>query len=361
LSLAELTKQAQRFETVTLAQDIAILEELRRQARQSNAGRALLDATLVRLALSEQFSSVADLMARVGGAPSIPTQKKKLEPVEGSGFGVQGAVNRIALPLNKPEAEAGGDAPGSSDADSTAPPLPTTEPKSDLGPQSLVLSPSSVPTPAAPMDFDLGDSDDDDSLPAVGKVWEEGPALSMATIMARDKQKAQAAPAQPVAANSNVDSVDPTDLPAVHRAMLALIARQGQKSLEGLLSQGQFAGVEDGRAILRYPKSQETTVRLLDRNGKRKLVVEALSEVLNQPVGVLFEIDPNDDSPSTPPASSAAARPAAPRPTHPAPAPAPESPAAPSIRVTAELRAELEQDPLIRSLIELGGSIVKVE
>jgi DNA polymerase-3 subunit gamma/tau len=354
LSLAELTKQAQRFETVTLAQDIAILEELRRQARQSNAGRALLDATLVRLALSEQFSSVADLMARVGGAPSIATQKKKLEAVEGSGFGVQGSGNTNP---NKPEAEAGGDAPGSLDADAS---VPTPEPKPNLSPQSSVLSPSSVPTPAAPMDFDLGDSDDGDSLPTVGKVWDDGPKLSLATIMARDKQKTQVAPSTPIAGDSNIEPIDPTDLPAVHRAMLALIARHGP-SLQGLLSQGQFAGVEDGRAILRYPKSQETTVRLLDRNGKRELVVDALSQILNQPVGVRFEIDPNDDSLAAPTTSIASARPAASRPTNSAPAPAPEPPAAPSIRVTAELRAELEQDPLIRSLIELGGSIVKVE
>jgi hypothetical protein len=211
------------------------------------------------------------------------------------------------------------------------------------------------------MDFDLDDSDDGDSLPAVGKVWDDSPKLSLATIMARDKQKAQIAPTQPVAANSNVESIDPTDLPAVHRAMLALIARQGQKSLEGLLSQGQFAGVEDGRAILRYPKSQETTVRLLDKNGKREAVVDALSEVLNQRVGVRFELDvAGDDSQAAPPPSPLS-RPTAPRLASSAPAPAPEAPAAPSIRVTAELRAELEQDPLIRSLIELGGSIVKVE
>ena len=348
LSLAELNKQAQRFETVTLAQDIAILEELRRQARQSNAGRALLDATLVRLALSEQFSSVADLMARVGGASAVPTQKKKLESVEGSGFKLQASENPDSP---NPEAEAAGDAPDSSDPSAS---VQTTEPKSDLRSESPILSPSSIPTPASPMDFDLGD--DDDSLPAVGKVWDESPKLSLATIMARDKQKAETAP--PASPDSNIESVDPTDLSAVHKAMLAMIARHGP-SLQGLLSQGQFAGVEDGRAILRYPKSQETTVRLLDRNGKRELVVDALSEILNQRVGVRFEIDLNDDSPGAPPASAASARPASPRPAN--PSPAPEAAATPSIRLTAELRAELEQDPLIRSLIELGGSIVKVE
>src|SRR5690606_41420254 len=47
----DLHKQAQQFDAVTLAQDITMLEELRRLLRTSQAGRALLDATLVRLAL----------------------------------------------------------------------------------------------------------------------------------------------------------------------------------------------------------------------------------------------------------------------------------------------------------------------
>jgi DNA polymerase-3 subunit gamma/tau len=67
LTLDELNQQARRFEATTLTQDIAILEDLRRQLRQTQAGRALLDATLVRLALSEQFTAISDLLARVNG------------------------------------------------------------------------------------------------------------------------------------------------------------------------------------------------------------------------------------------------------------------------------------------------------
>ena len=58
---AALDQQAARFDPAVLSQDIVILEELRRAARQSQAGRALLDATIVRLALSEQFTPVAQL------------------------------------------------------------------------------------------------------------------------------------------------------------------------------------------------------------------------------------------------------------------------------------------------------------
>jgi DNA polymerase III subunit gamma/tau len=83
MSAAELVKQASRFEPVILAQDIAILEELRRNLRQNQTGRALLDATLVRLALAEQFTSISELLS--GGTAATPAagaaaaQKKKLD------------------------------------------------------------------------------------------------------------------------------------------------------------------------------------------------------------------------------------------------------------------------------------------
>src|SRR5688572_14710131 len=70
LSMEELLNQANQFDPGALAQDIAILEELRRQVRQSQAGRALLDAALVRLAMSEQFASIGDLLSRLDGGPS---------------------------------------------------------------------------------------------------------------------------------------------------------------------------------------------------------------------------------------------------------------------------------------------------
>src|SRR5262249_22733718 len=67
IPMDELAAQAERFDPVVLSQDIAILEELRRNLRSTQAGRALLEATLVRLALAGQFTSVQDLLAGVSG------------------------------------------------------------------------------------------------------------------------------------------------------------------------------------------------------------------------------------------------------------------------------------------------------
>lgn len=73
----DLNQQAERFDPVTLTQDIVILEELRRAARTSQAGRALLDATLVRLALAEQFTPVAELMAQNNVSITAESAAKK--------------------------------------------------------------------------------------------------------------------------------------------------------------------------------------------------------------------------------------------------------------------------------------------
>src|SRR5258708_633115 len=67
LAMDDLVDQANRFDPVALTQDITMMEELRRNIRQSQAGRALLDATLVRIALADQFSSIGDLLSRLDG------------------------------------------------------------------------------------------------------------------------------------------------------------------------------------------------------------------------------------------------------------------------------------------------------
>ena len=88
--MEELAAQAERFDPVALTQDIAILEELRRNVRQSQAGRALLDATLVRLALADSSRRSASCWDAWKGMdqvhrhdprplhdPRLPPRKKK--------------------------------------------------------------------------------------------------------------------------------------------------------------------------------------------------------------------------------------------------------------------------------------------
>ncbi len=68
---SQAAEQAQRFDASGLVYLIALLENLSRHAKASATPRALLDATVVRLALAENMADVSALLA--GNAP----QKKK--------------------------------------------------------------------------------------------------------------------------------------------------------------------------------------------------------------------------------------------------------------------------------------------
>src|SRR5689334_10893544 len=83
LAMEDLLNQANQFDAAALTQDIAVLEELRRHIRQSQAGRALLDATLVRMALADQFASIGQLLARLdrrGGGGTTKTARPTPAP-----------------------------------------------------------------------------------------------------------------------------------------------------------------------------------------------------------------------------------------------------------------------------------------
>ena len=181
---------------------------------------------------------------------------------------------------------------------------------------------------------------------------------------------ASAAPATK-AESSNVEPVETNGLPAKWKTLLALIAKTGP-ALSGLLTHGQLVAVEDGRAVIRYSKQHETFVKMLERNGKKDVLRDALSQVLEQPVGVRFEVD----DAVVPATATTTAAVAAPLPTtspvqspRPAPKPAAAPPPPPpvetanTIRVTDEIRAKLyESEPLIRAVVDqLGGNIIKLE
>ncbi len=329
----DLIAQAEQFDAAVLSQDITILEELRRQARQSGAGRALLDATLVRLALAEQFASVGELLSRVDGtSTTAPAQKKKPEPI--------------------------------TERQTTAAPSP---PVSD---------------------------EEDDDLPRPGKVWDNsGPSLPE---LLKQQRSAPAPPApEPVAtpepgaapvasessaaASSNVEVVNPDDLPGVWKSLLDLLAEKGP-GLPGLLSHGRFVGVdEQNRAVVRYGKQHETFVKMFERNGKKDQVREAFSKVLKQNVGIAFDLDLDADegnraSVGTLPAPAPVKAPVAKAASAQAPVardPVPQAPPAQAGSPTApapgrptqeQVDALRESDPLIKALMDdMGAAIMKIE
>jgi DNA polymerase-3 subunit gamma/tau len=69
---------AQKFDAASLIYTITALEKLRWTIRNSDTPRALLDASVLRFALSEHFMNVDELMARAQGSAPAAVKKKAL-------------------------------------------------------------------------------------------------------------------------------------------------------------------------------------------------------------------------------------------------------------------------------------------
>lgn len=283
LPLKDLAEQAGRFDGVVLSQDIVLLEELRRQLRLLQGGRALIDATLVRLTLADQFNSISDLLR--GAAPSDQKKKPELNAAAG-------------------EAEAAGG-----------------------------KSVQSEDTP--------------DELPAVGKVW-EGEQRSLSAMFAARRASANA----PVSPSSSAQQVDPEDHDAVWRALLGCMAEQGA-ALHGVLTQGCLARVEEDQAVIQIAAQHETFIQRLQANGKKDLLRDHLSRLLQRPVGVRFEMKA-----AGPPAAGQVKETRVNTPAMPEAQVTVQDSQGVGIVLTAEVRAEVEADPLIHAIIhELGGEL----
>ena len=372
MPVKEMARQAEQFDEAVLTQDITILEDLRRQLRQTQAGRAILDATLVRWALAEQFASIGELMSRVNGggaAAGRPVQKKKHEVGESSGVGVQGSGKSGQWSVvSGQEGEGSGEAGASSARSASA---------NGFAPESIT-DPSAVTAAATPSDVD-----DDDDLPRPGKVWENsGPSLS--ELLKQQQQRelpAAPTPASPSGkAASNVEAVDESDLPSVWKALLAVL--RDRVGVHPLVAGGEFMGIRDGQAVIRYSADKEQFPKMLSRGGKKELVGDAFSQVLGRAVGVRFEIegegtqniavhgsgDANGNghgraaTPSPPPRVSVSVARRAPSPEPEAALAAPAGSSQSNAgRPTPEQLAELEKHPLVGALMrELGATIVKI-
>ena len=326
LSPQELATQAQRFDPVTLTQDIAILEELRRQMRQSQAGRALLDATLVRLALADQFSSIGELLSTVDKSPSLtPAQKKKPDPIEE----VEQARELVATVFTR-----GMGAPPMS-------PKPQPEPAEAIASTATAYEPSS----STLSDIDLGSDDD---LPRPGKVW-DGPSQSLGTLLKQHAQSARPDKGGPSSAASNVEPVAFANMPGLWQNLLNLLLQE-KPGMQAFVSHGSLVAVEDNQAIIRYTADRAPSYNMMTRNGKKELVADALSRLLGRAVGVRFELDTSTESP--PPSFTAAPASAPSRLPRPAaPPPEPEPAQNNGARVTPDQAAEFEKDPLIAALL----------
>jgi DNA polymerase-3 subunit gamma/tau len=356
LSLVDLSKQAELFDAGALSQDIVILEELRRNVRQSQAGRALLDATLVRMALADQFSSLSALAELARGGSAVVGQKKKDEVAstsqsvgEGSTFNARGSTSAKETRMVVPPAPV----PARVMAVTA---VEIEDRRSNIEPPTSNIEPPTSNIEPPTSNSETAVEDDDDSLPMPGRVW-EGPRESLAAMMAKHVANTKAEIA-------NVVPVGNAELSGKWKEMLGLLG----PAMSGVLQHGELIGVEDGLAIVRFGPTHETFVKRLELNGKKDLIRDSLTKVMAQPMGVRFEISSSAATPTVP-APVAKSAPAPVPPVQPArrasvaPPPMVAQESSNSIRVTDELRENLyKANPLVRAIAEqLGGNIIKFE
>ena len=238
----------------------------------------------------------------------------------------------------------------------------------------MLAEPAAEAVSAAAVETVASD-EDDDALPAVGKVWDaSGPSLSE---LLKQRQSASPPPEpEPAAIEINVEPVNVGDLPVIWQRMLDLLAARGAW-LYSALKTGRLASIDEDAAVLRFDKHNATFVKLL--SGKKDLLRDILTQAVGKPLGVRFEVDEesaapqpagdDDGSASRGVAANGATR------VQPASAPprvvktvqreieAPPAPAPNLIKVTPEVIEILRNnEPLIKGLMdELGAQIVKIE
>ena len=303
---AAVAEQAGKFEPAMLSQNIAILEELRRQMRSSAAGRALLDATLVRLALASQFTPVAELLAAANGAPPRAGAEKKTPQLAAQG----GNASR------------------------------------GTGYQ---------PVPGLP------------SRDAVREVVQGDPPLAEHGLVAH--ATGADAPRQLEVEAANVRAVSAGEVSDLAElwSRLREVMRAQKESLSALLEGGWIeridltAGAGDaGMVEIVFDAPHAPLASMLERNGKKEQVAEAVGTLLGLPRAPAIYLRVLKAEPAPPSQPPARAREQRSRPVQDKTSPS----AAPPNRVaeTSSANQNLESDPLVAAAIrELGARIVKVE
>jgi DNA polymerase III subunit gamma/tau len=274
----QLDEQASQFDPGVLTQDIAILEELRRQMRSSQTGRALLDATLARLAMASQFASVGELIARLDGSGGTGAQKKKPE--------LRGGIPNAQSQMPKGIV-------GSPDREPRPPeavPVAVKPASSGLSSEISNLK-SEIPTPPPPEP--LPQSDDADALPAVGKVADAGATSSLWQAFKKG------APKPAVKATNGTGeriSPEPAELLPIREQVTARL----QGRLAGMFNDARLLALDanTGQVLVWYPHEMAFAGEYVLSN--LDAYTSAFSEVIGRPARIEVQVEPVPQMESSP-------------------------------------------------------------
>jgi DNA polymerase-3 subunit gamma/tau len=351
----ELDQQAKAFDPSALTANIAILEELRRQMRSSQAGRALLDATLARLALSAEFSTIGEMVARLNGAPApargLSAEKKKPE------LSVQ-VVGRSVAPERAPLTTVS--APSA--------PIPAAirsdpgvdRPRAEVAPPSdrtasVVRKPvlAEVEAPNEEIrEQGAHATDEVDELPAVGKVAAEGATRSLWQAFKKSTPAPTTAPSSSSSTSAVHEVVEP--------AQLAKLREYATEKLTGrhaaMFDHARLIAYDDstGVAKLHFPHDAISQADYVKRN--RPVFTLAFTEAAGRDVSLTLEVAA---APEVVEAPVEDRKPKVIRPNLDAvAAETPDTALAPAVDVDA-----VKDDPLVAAILKAfdGARIVKVE
>jgi len=96
---------AEKFDVAALIYNIAALEKLRWAVKNSDTSRALLEASLLRFALSEHFLNIDELLSQLKGGPAATVKKKVTRAVNSPPAGEPQATNHeLRVTSDEPQA-----------------------------------------------------------------------------------------------------------------------------------------------------------------------------------------------------------------------------------------------------------------
>ncbi len=110
-----------------------------------------------------------------------------------------------------------------------------------------------------------------------------------------------------------------------------LLARLEQKgsSMANTLRMASLMGIQEGKAIIRFPHQLDTFAKQWSSNGKKEQIAHALTDLRGEPTGVRFEVGKVEAIAAT------ESRPVSP--------------------VKASVDSDIQEDPLVKMIVEEFG------
>jgi DNA polymerase-3 subunit gamma/tau len=236
---------AEKFDIAALVYNIATLEKLRWSIKNSDTARALLEASLLRFALSEHFMNVDKLLAQLQGGSAAAVKKKQPTSLK-SGLS------------SKPPSS-------SRQSQAASRETPDTQTRPELGREDAIQDTNSAPpdmgdvTGDAPPGPLAGESEIQDNHPeALGRMLHDA---------------------------NDIQSI--TDN---WQGILKLVADRLGGGTAGLLSAAAPSRFENGKLTLQFPASAKVQKEMCQRNGRIEQIQALLSEQLSTPITLSFDL-----------------------------------------------------------------------